>query len=215
MRPPYSMARTSLVASMALACAAASAAPVVVHYTGTVSSYDHIDLSAGLPLGAAVTLSLTFNETFADGSYDFADPLGPVSGAMHIGSASFVLDDVEPWTYLPNPSTGGVAWVRPLFKGGGPRIDGADFYGLLAAISPDLQLVGELVVAYGITTTSPHGGSSTAFGYARLATRSVDIRHVGEVPAPPSLPLAMTALLAAGWVRRRVETRAPHLQCTG
>ena len=57
-------ARVAVALSAILACAAASAIPVTLDFHGSVTSHDYIDLSAGLPVGAHVDLSLTFNETF-------------------------------------------------------------------------------------------------------------------------------------------------------
>jgi len=199
------IARLSAAAAMALACAAAPAAPVTLTLQGSVTGYDYIDLGAlGLTNGSAVSLSLTFNETWSDGSYSFADPLGPVSGSMTVGGHSFTFNGADPFAYGYDLPSGNVNWVQPMFTGTGPALGGGDFFGLFAQISPALTLLSDIRLGYGFTTTYP-GGSSTSYGYAHITADSYTITPSGTnpVPAPATLSLAMAGLLAAGFVRRR------------
>lgn len=194
--------RSIAATAVVFGCVAADAAPVTLTYEGTVTSYSNINLSAGLPLGAAVSLSLTFNETFSDGSYAFSDPLGPVSGSMTVGSLSYQFNGVEPFAYSYDGNTGEVTSVEPMFVGTGPQINGGDFFGLFMSITPALTLASDLMLGYGYTTVFD-GGSSTAYGYANMTATRYDITPVSVVPTPATLPLVMAALFAAGWVRRR------------
>jgi hypothetical protein len=202
MRASTWIGRSIAATAVVFNCMAADAAPVTLTYEGSVTSYSYIDLSAGLPLGAAVSLSLTFNDTFSDGSYDFSDNLGPVSGSMTVGSASYAFNGVTPFSYGFD-GTGGVTWVQPMFTGSGPQINGGSLFGLFMQITPAMTLLGDLALGYGYTTQYPDGGSSTAFGYANITADRYDITPVSVVPTPGTLPLVMAALFAAGWVRRR------------
>lgn len=191
------------MALCALAPLAAQAAPVTLTLQGHVTGYDYIDLSAHLPVGAAVNLSLSFNETFSDGSYDFGDNLGPVSGSMSVGSAAFTFDGYVPYSYFGGFGGFALEWVTPRFTGTGPMLGGGDLFGLFASFTPGLTLEGELRLGYGFTTAFPDGFTITNFGYARIAADSYSITPAATVPAPATLALAVTALLAAGWSRRR------------
>lgn len=195
----------AMAVAVLAACAPAQAAPVTLNFQGHVTGYDFIDLGAWLPLGAAVSLSLTFNETFSDGSYDFSDALGPVSGSMSVGSASFVFNGYEAYSYQGGFGGFPLAWVMPRFVGNGPVLGGGDLFGLFAQITPALTLVDDLRLGYGFTTVYPDGISITNYGYAKLTADHYTITPTPGVPAPATLVLAATALLAAGAARRRIQ----------
>lgn len=192
-------------AALALAAATAPAAPVTLTLQGTVTGYDFLDISASLPLGSAVSLSLTFDDTFSDGTYDFSDDLGPVSGSMTVGSASFTFDGVTPYSYQGGFGGFPLDWVMPRFTGTGPVLNGGDFYGLFAQMTPALGLAGDLRLGYGYTTSYPDGFTITNYGYARITADSYTFTPGGPnpVPVPATLSLAMVGLLAAGFARRR------------
>lgn len=201
---PHRMAALAVAATLALAGMTATAAPVTLRLQGTVTGYEFIDLGpSGLPTGAAVNLSLTFNETFSDGSYDFSDDLGPVSGSMTVGSASFAFNGFDPYSYKGGFAGFPLEWVYPRFKGTGPALGTGEFYGLFAQITPALTLVDDLLLGYGFTTTFQDGSSATNFGYARITPGTYSITPANAVPAPATLSLVALSLAAAGWVRRR------------
>ena len=195
--------RLAASSALALACAAAPAAPVTLSLQGTVTGYDYIDLSSGLPVGAAVNLTLNFNETFSDGSYDFSDNLGPVSGQMSVGGANYVFDDVVPFSYQGGFGGFALGWVMPRFTGTGPVLDGGDFFGLFAQITPGLTLADDLRLGYGFTTRYPDGLTVTNYGYAHIRADSYSFTPTVQVPTPATLPLVRAALLAVGLVRSR------------
>lgn len=198
------LARIATAAAVAMASATAPAAPVTLTLQGSVTGYDYIDLgTVGIANGSAVSLSLTFNETWSDGSYDFSDALGPVSGSMTVGSNSFTFDGYVPFSYQGGFAGFSLDWVMPQFTGSGPTLGGGDFFGLFAQITPDLTLVSDLRLGYGFTTVYPDGITVTNYGYARIGADSYSITPAGQVPVPATLSLVMTALLAAGWTRRR------------
>jgi hypothetical protein len=199
------LARLATAAAVALASATAPAAPVTLTLQGTVSGFDFIDLSAvGIANGSAVSLSLSFNETWSDGSYAFSDVLGPVSGSMTVGAHSFGFTGASPFSYGFNVNTGAAEWVQPLFTGTGPVLGGGDFYGLFAQFTPALTLLGDLRLGYGFTTTYPDGFTITNYGYAVITADSYTVIAGGPnpVPAPATLSLVMLGLLAAGLTRR-------------
>lgn len=198
------MARFSAAAAVALASHTASADPVTLTLTGHVSGYEFIDLTAaGIANGSSVSLSLSFNETWSDGTYDFSDPIGPVSGSMTVGGLSFAFNDGAAYSYAGYP--GNVSWVEPMFLGTGPTLGGGEFYGLFAQFTPGMALVDDMYLGYGFTTVYPDGITVTSYGYARIAADSYTVTAGGPnpVPAPATLSLAMMGLLAAGLVRRR------------
>lgn len=199
--------RVFAATALALCSAAAAATPVTLNLQGTINGYTFIDLGPyGLSNGTSVSLSLTFNETFSDGTYDFSDPIGPVSGTMTVGSFSYSFDDAQPFTYSYNVPTGNVNWVQHQFLGTGPDLGGGEFYGLFAAFTPALTLQFPLQLGYGFTTAYPDGLTVTSYGYAQITADSYSITPaVGTVPVPATLPLVACALLAAGWVGRRSE----------
>lgn len=197
------MARLTAAAALTLAATAATASPVTLNLQGTVTGYEYIDLGATLPTGAAVSLSLTFDDTFSDGSYDFGDDLGPVSGSMTVGSASFSFDGYDPYSYKGGFAGFPLEWVMPRFTGTGPVLGGGAFYGLFALITPALTLADDLLLGYGFTTAYPDGFTITNFGYARIGATQYSITPAHAVPVPATLSLVALALLAAGWARRR------------
>lgn len=203
MNPFETTARLAATVAAMFVSASAPAAPVTLQLQGHVTSYDFIDLSAGLPVGAAVSLSLTFNETFSDGTYDFTDPLGPVSGVMSVGAAGFTLDNAVPWAYQGGVAGFPLNWVMPQFTGTGPTFAGGDFYGLFGRFTPGLTLDGDLLLGYGFTTQFPNGGSATNYGYAHIHADQYSITPTHPASAPATVSLVMAAMLAAGVLRRR------------
>jgi hypothetical protein len=209
MKTCHWITRFSAAAAVALASHAAWAGPVTLNLQGHVSGYEFIDLGPlGLGNGAAVNLSLTFNETWSDTTYDFSDPIGPVSGSMTVGALSFTFNDGTPFSYSSNIPAGDVNWVQPQFLGIGPSLGGGDFYGLFAQFTTGLALVNDLTLGYGFTTIYPEGISVTSYGYARITADSYTVTpaDANAVPAPATLPLVAAALLAVGCTRRRVGT---------
>lgn len=196
------------ILALAGATATATAAPVTLSLSSTVVGYEFIDLGAFLPVGAPVTLSLTFNETFSDGTYDFSDALGPVTGSMTVGSNSFTFDGVTPFSYQGGFAAFPLDWVMPQFTGTGPTLGGGELYGLFAQITPGLTLDGELRLGYGFPTTFPDGFTITNFGYARIAAGQYSITPAHAVPAPSTALLALLALAAAGALRHRAAGSA-------
>lgn len=201
-------ARLLATATMALAAITAQANPVTLRLHGQITGYEFIDLgtAAGLTLGTAMDLTLHFNETWSDRSYDFSDPLGPVSGSATVGSHAFSFTGASPYSYAADWTTGEILSVQPMFTGSGPTLGGGDFFGLLIAITPAMTL-DRLLLGYGFTTTHP-GGFTTRYGYAQISLDDYSItpRNVNPLPVPATLPLALLALLtltAAASARQR------------
>jgi hypothetical protein len=196
----------------ALAVFTAQAAPVTLNLQGTITGYDYMDLGpAGLPLGTAVSLSLSFNETFSDGTYAFSDPLGPVSGAMTAGGLGYGFTGVNPVAYSQLP-TGELRLVQLQFTGSGPALGSGFFSGLYANITPDLTLFDGVRLGYGYTTDFGNGTSVTQYGYAIVTASSYSItaNGTGQVPVPATLPLVLLGLLALpATARRRAHALDP------
>lgn len=148
MHPQSFRAGLAGLAIFALAPVASQAAPVTLNLQGHVTGYEFIDLSDDLPVDTAVSVSLTFNETFSDGSYSFADNLGPVSGSMTVGNAGYSFDGFWPITYHLAPDGSSLEWVTPVFTGTGPDLGTGDFFGLWASFTPALTLAGELALGF-------------------------------------------------------------------
>lgn len=196
--------RLATAALLALASAAAPAAPVTLQLNGQITSYQFIDLgaAAGLTVGTAVNLTLSFNETWSDGTYDFSDPLGPVSGSAQVGAYNFAFTGADPFSYSGFPNA--VVKVQPKFTGTGPTLGGGDFFGLFAVFTPALALE-QLALGYGFTTVYPDGLSITNYGYAMISLDDYTVTPGGpnRLPAPATLPLVMLALWAGMVARRR------------
>lgn len=198
-----SFARGACAAALLCVASLAHAAPVTLNFEGRVTGYDYIDLGSFFPVGSNVSLSLTFNETFTDGTYTFADDLGPVSGSMTVGSTSFTFDGYTPWSYQYDLGTGDVTFVNPRFTGTGPTLGGGDFFGMYAAITPALTLASDLLLGYGFTTVYDDGFTITSYGYAKLTADRYSITPAA-VPEPSTLALfAVGCLLALVGARRR------------
>lgn len=196
--------RLATTAILALATAAAAAAPVTLRLNGHITGYNFIDLgtAAGLTVGTNVDLTLHFNETWSDGSYDFSDPLGPVSGSAQVGANTFNFTGADPFSYVGFPNA--VTKVQPKFTGTGPTLGGGDFFGLFALFTSSLALE-DLQLGYGFTTVYPDGLTITNYGYALISLDDYSVTPGGpnRLPAPATLPLVMLALMALGLVRRR------------
>jgi hypothetical protein len=198
-------------AALLLVASIATAAPVTLNFQGRVAGYTALAnlMSAYFPVGDSVSLSLTFNETFSDGTYSFADDLGPVTGAMTVGSSSFAFDGVTPYSYQYADFAGQqVAWVTPYFTGTGPTFTGPTFgtgtlFGLFMSIATDLTLVGDLQLGYAFTPVVADG--SATYGYAKLTPDSYSITPA-SVPEPSTFALlALGSVLALARRRRRTS----------
>lgn len=197
------LSRLLATAALALAAVTAMANPVVLRLNGQITGYDYIDLgtAAGLTVGLPVDLTLRFNETWSDGTYDFSDPIGPVSGSASIGSYAFTFTGGTPYAMIGNGST--VLTVQPFFTGTGPTLGGGDFFGLFGGFTPALTL-DYLLLGYGFTTVFPDGSSGTSYGYARISLDDYTITPDRQtpLPTPATLPLAALALAITGALRR-------------
>lgn len=194
--------RLAATATLAFA-AVAQGAPVTLTLSGTITGYHFIDLGAvaGLTVGTPVNLSVTFNETWSDGSYSFADPLGPVSGSATVGTHAYSLTGADP--NFMTISGGMLSAVGIKITGTGPVLAGGDFFGF-ASFTPALAL-DSLALGYGFTTVFPGGSSVTSYGYALITPDDYQVTPGGPnaVPAPATLSLALLGLLAASCARRR------------
>lgn len=199
MHPTPNLRSLATALTLGAACAAATAAPVQLTYTGSVSSYLYDDgtLSTFTPVGTAMSLSLTFNDTFSDGTYDFSDNLGPVSGTMQVGAHSYTFNDFIPFSYSFNPGDNSVNWVYPQFLGSGDEPAGGDLFGLFVQLTPALTVLNSINLGFGFTS-----GLATNYRYIQFSGSGV-ITPVGTVPVPATLPLVATALLALALNRRR------------
>ncbi len=186
--------RGATLVALAAACACAQAAPVELSYSGSVSGYTFGDLSGFAPLGTTMSLQLSFNDTFSDGTYAFSDDSGPISGVMQLGSASYTFDDYTPQSYSYDGATGQLLWVGLQFLGTGPAPAGAELFGLFVRMTPQLTLLDPMRLGFGFTTSN---GDLTVTNYRYLDfTGSGSIQPVGTVPLPSSMALAAAALLA-------------------
>jgi hypothetical protein len=190
------LARACIALGAILVSATASAVPVTLNLQGSVTGYQFIDLSASFPLGASVNLSLTFNETFSDGTYSFADNLGPVSGLMSIGSASYSFNNALANSYSYDISSGEAIWVAPRFVGSGTSIGQDEFYGMTMQITPTFTLLNDILLGFGFTN-----GSSTSYGYARITPSQYSFTTA--VPEPPTVVLMTLGLVALGFLAIR------------
>lgn len=178
------------------------AAPVTLSYSGTAKGYEFIDLSSFIPVGTSMQLSLTFNETFSDHTYDFSDNLGPVSGTMSVGGLSYAFNSYEPFSYSYDINTGDVISVRPMFTGSGPAPSGGELFGLFLTFTSDLTLSGNPFLGFGFTTTFPDGFAVTNYGYVEFEGQG-SIRLANQVPEPASLALLGLGLLGLCAARRK------------
>jgi hypothetical protein len=193
--------RSACAAALSFLCWApggAIAVPVAVNFSGTVNNYGGDGggpLASLVPLGTSVSFSLSFNETFSDGTYSFSDNLGPVTGSLLIGGLSYALDGYQTGGYGTDFS--GLVYVNPQFTGTGPGIGGADFTGLFVPITPDLTFYGNPYFQF-----TTHLGTVTAPYYAYVVGEG-SIDQIGDVPEPGTLALAFLGLLGVFAVRVR------------
>jgi len=199
MHPTPALRSLAAAFTLGAACAAATAAPVQLTYSGSVSGHQYDDgtLSAFSPVGTAMSLSLTFNDTFSDGTYDFSDNLGPVSGTMQVGALSYTFNDFTPFSYNYNPGDNSVNWVYPQFLGAGDEPAGGDLFGLFVQLTPALTVMNPISLGFGFTN-----GLVTSYRYVQFTGSGV-VTPVGTVPVPATLPLVAAALLALALNRRR------------
>lgn len=152
-----------------------------------------------------MNFSLSFNETFSDGTFDFSDVLGPVSGSMTAGSSVYSFAGVRAFSYQFDPA-GALSLVRLQFTGSGPTLGGGDFFGLFADINPDLTLSNGVSIGCGFTTDFGDGGAVTSYRYAVVTASNYVITPAGTAQVPDTLPLVMPGMLglpAVRLVRRR------------
>lgn len=192
-------ARIIATTAMALASLASFATPVTLTLDGSITAYPIGNLdNTGLNIGSPVHLTMSFNETWSDGTYLFTDPLGPASGSMTVGGFAFVFNDAKPNAYGGDADN--VQYVRPIFTGTGPTLAGQEFYALFFSLTPAMQLTGDMLLGYSLALPS-----AVVYSYATITPTSYTVTRdaVNAVPTPATLPLVGLALLALGWTRRR------------
>ena len=190
----HRMIRVVLSIGFLFVGAQVNALPVTVNYAGNVSGYVFQDalLAPFAPVGTPMSMSLKFNETFSDGSYSFADDLGPVSGTMTLGSYSYVFDGVQPYAYYGS-AVADVTWVEPRFLGSGDTPPGASFFGLFLGVNTDMTLFGSPRLGFGWTDVFENGSSVTNYGYLVFSGQGT-IVPVTQVPEPASISLVALGL---------------------
>ncbi len=189
--------RSLALAGLALAVGTVQATPVQLQYSGTVSNYLYGDLSGFVPLGTAMSMTINFNETFSDGSYDFSDNLGPVNGVLQMGAMTWTFDDYDAYAYGYNGFGGALSWVEPKFLGSGPAPTGANLFGLFVQMSTSLTVMNEVQLGFAFPR-----GSVTSFRYIEF-TGAGQAVPLGQVPVPPTAALVAAAALALLLSQRR------------
>lgn len=180
----------------------AQAAPVTLNYSGTVGSYQFgSSLSSAIPLGSAVSLSLSFNDTFSDGSYTFSDDLGPVSGSLSVGGLNYLFDGYAPWSYSQSTNPYQLVTVTPKFTGTGPSAAGGDLFALFLSFTPSLTLAADPYLGFSFTN-----GSFTSYEYA-IFNGQGRVTPNG-VPLPGTLLMLATGLIGLALARRASPTSA-------
>ncbi len=186
--------RTAALMAFVTASAAVSAAPVTFNYNGAVSGYWNVPsglLDAYAPVGTSMSLTISFNETFSDGTLSGLDNFGPVSGLLQFGAHTFSFDTANLAGILYNPA-GEITVVSMRFRGSGSTPDGMSLYGLMMDFTPQLDVLGATSIGF-----EQASGGGSAYRYVQF-NGSGELITVNETPAPGSVALAALALLAAG-----------------
>lgn len=194
MIPWQPLRRTAALVTLAAACTSAAAAPVTLNYSGSVSGYFNGDLSGFAPTGTVVSLSLTFNDTFSDGSYSFLDDSGPVNGVLSLGGLTYTFDDYAAWGYYTD-NANALLSVGLQVLGAGPAPAGAELFGLFVNFSLSLAVTEVMRLGFVV-------GPGVNFSYVEISG-SGQATPVSAVPLPSTLALLGAAFLAWPLVRRR------------